>query len=330
MGTKIKEKDIKTELVNNKNAKEKRAKANNKKSEEKKEMINDVETKEKNKVVSDTEEGNNSKNKRFIDKIKDFIKKYYNFSIWKIVAYFIIYSFFGFIIETIFGVLTMGVLQSRQSFLYGPFCGIYGFGAVVMILALQPFKKNKYSLFFGGYIVGSIVEYVLSFLGEYFFHVIWWDYSNMPLNINGRICAFYSIFWGLLGIYLISHVNPLVDKLIAKIKGRLVIINLKVLEIVVSLFLVFDIGATVYALNAYFIRVVKENDINVWDREIIDAEYERIYGDEKRAEFIYKYFGNEKMLKTFPNLKISDNDGNIIYFDSLYKDIQTYYYKFRD
>ena len=64
-------------------------------------------------------------------------------TLWRIVAYFIIYSVAGFIIETIFGVLTKGVLESRKSFLYGPFCAIYGLGAVVMILCLQPFKKNN-------------------------------------------------------------------------------------------------------------------------------------------------------------------------------------------
>lgn len=47
-------------------------------------------------------------------------------SIWKLCAYFILYSFLGYIIETLFGILTKGVWESRQSFLYGPFCGIYG------------------------------------------------------------------------------------------------------------------------------------------------------------------------------------------------------------
>ena len=55
-------------------------------------------------------------------------------SIWRILAYFIIYSVLGYIIETVYGMITKGVWESRQSFLYGPFCGIYGLGAVVMIL----------------------------------------------------------------------------------------------------------------------------------------------------------------------------------------------------
>ena len=55
-------------------------------------------------------------------------------SIWRILAYFIIYSVAGYIIETLYGIVTKGVWESRQSFLYGPFCGIYGLGAVKSII----------------------------------------------------------------------------------------------------------------------------------------------------------------------------------------------------
>ena len=58
-------------------------------------------------------------------------------SVWRILAYFIIYSVVGYIIETIFGIITKGVWESRQSFLYGPFCAIYGLGAAIMIIFLQ-------------------------------------------------------------------------------------------------------------------------------------------------------------------------------------------------
>ena len=61
-------------------------------------------------------------------------------SIWRMLAYFIIYSVVGFIIETAFGFSTKGVIESRQSFLYGPFCAIYGVGAVIMISFLKRFK----------------------------------------------------------------------------------------------------------------------------------------------------------------------------------------------
>ena len=120
--------------------------------------------------------------------------KIFGYTIWRILAYFIIYSVLGYIIETLFGIVTKGTWESRQSFLYGPFCGIYGLGAVIMILSLQHFNQNNNRLFWGGFIVGSIIEYVVSWIGEVILNVKWWDYSNMPLNLNGRICVFFSIF----------------------------------------------------------------------------------------------------------------------------------------
>lgn len=257
-------------------------------------------------------------------------KGIFGFSIWRLLGYFVIYSILGYIIETIFGAVTKGVVESRKSFLYGPFCGIYGLGAIIMILGLQAFKKNNNTLFWGGFFIGSVVEYVVSLIGELIFHVIWWDYSNMPLNINGRVCVYFSIFWGSLGIYLVSYVNPKIDKLINFIKRKISTKALKILEITMVIFLVFDCLITGYALKVFFIRMVKENNINIGDTARIEREYEKIYSNEKLSNFIHKYFGNEKMIKTFPNLKLQDNNGNIVYFDSLLPDIQTYYLKISD
>lgn len=64
------------------------------------------------------------------------------YSIWRLLAYFIIYSVLGFVLETVYSAIFHGVWESRRSFLYGPFCSIYGVGAVVMIIFLQYFKKN--------------------------------------------------------------------------------------------------------------------------------------------------------------------------------------------
>lgn len=261
---------------------------------------------------------------------KDEKKKFtiFGFSIWRILAYFIIYSVLGYIIETLFGMVTKGVLESRQSFLYGPFCSIYGLGAVVMIVSLQYFNQNNNRLFIGGFIVGSIVEYIVSWYGDVFLHIKWWDYSNMPLNLNGRICVFFSIFWGLLAIYLISYVNPKIDKLINFIKSKISIKLLKIVTAVVTIFLFLDCLITGYALEMFFVRKVHENDLQVIGKEKIDARYEEVYSNEQVSDFIYKFFGDEKMIKTFPNLKTQDINGNMIYFDCYVGDIKPYYYKF--
>ena len=113
-------------------------------------------------------------------------------SIWRILAYFIIYSVVGYIVETIFGIITKGVWESRQSFLYGPFCAIYGLGAAIMIIFLHKYSKNYTRLFIGGFIVGSIVEYLVSWIGEMLLGVKWWDYSDMPLNIMEEYVSIFQ------------------------------------------------------------------------------------------------------------------------------------------
>ena len=231
-------------------------------------------------------------------------------------------------IETVYGIITKGVWESRQSFLYGPFCGIYGVGAVVMILSLQYFNQNNNRLFIGGFIVGSIVEYVVSLFGEYVLNTKWWDYSNMPLNINGRICVFFSIFWGLLAIYLMSYVNPRIDKLINWIKSKMSVGKLKVITIVIIAFLFIDCVLTGFAIKFFVIRKVHENDIQVSNKEQIDMAYDKIYNNEQLSNFIFKFWDDRKMTRTFPNLKTEDINGNIVYFDCYVGDIQPYYYKF--
>lgn len=249
-------------------------------------------------------------------------------SVWRILAYFIIYSVVGYIIETIFGIITKGTWESRQSFLYGPFCAIYGLGAAIMIMFLHKYSKNYTRLFIGGFIVGSIVEYLVSWIGEMSLGVKWWDYSDMPLNINGRICVYFSIFWGFLALYLIASFNPRIDRLINWIKSKLSVKALKVLTTTVTILLLIDCIATGIALSVFLVRMVHNYDLNVPNKEIIMQKYDDIYNDKKLSNFIYKYWGDKKMLKTFPNLKVQDSYGNMVYMDELLNDIKPYYYRF--
>lgn len=251
-------------------------------------------------------------------------------SIWRILAYFVVYSVAGFIIETIFGILTKGVLESRKSFLYGPFCSIYGLGAVLMILPLQKYKKNNYTLFFAGFFIGSIIEYMVSLIGELIFHIKWWDYSDQMFNINGRICVLFSLFWGLLAIYLMSDINPRIDKFIDFVKSKIPANYMKTVIIISIVFLSFDLGITAYALQMFSVRIIHENNLNVSNKQLMDNLYEKVYiNDQKQKDFIYKFFDDEKMIKTFPNIKIEDVDCNILFFRNYVKDIKPYYYNFR-
>lgn len=261
-----------------------------------------------------------------LDKTEKNIKEKDKFTIFgieapRIVAYFVIYSIIGFIIETLFGLVTKGVLESRKSFLYGPFCGIYGLGAIIMIIALRRFNKNNYTLFIGGFIVGSIIEYTISLIGEELFQIKWWDYSNMPFNINGRICVSFSIFWGILAIYLMSHLNPKIDRLIDKVNPKL----LKRIAIVAAILLLLDFLITSFALKMFFTRLVNDYDLELQNVDQYREVYTALYNNEDIKKIVDKYFSYEKMLHTFPNIKVTDKDGNIVLVADILNYIQPYY-----
>lgn len=251
-------------------------------------------------------------------------------SIWKILAYFIIYSFVGFIIETLFAMVNYSVFESRQSFLYGPFCGIYGVGAVFMYVILNKyFKENKHLLFFGGFIVGSIVEYVLSFLGEVILNVRWWDYSGRFLNLNGRICFLYSLFWGALGLYFMTVINPFVDKIIEFFKKKMNIKLLKISVLVIFIFLMVDCVVSGVALECYLTRQAIQNELDIPNKEQKLIEYEQIESNEKLSAIINKFWNDKKMVMTYPNLTITLSDGSIVKVREYLPEIKPYYYKFR-
>ena len=247
--------------------------------------------------------------------------------IWQIMAYFVIYSFLGFCLETVYGLLTKGVIESRQSFLYGPFCGIYGVGATIMILLLQYFKKNNYTLFLGGYIIGSFIEYLVSLFGEMMLHVKWWDYSNEPFNLNGRVCLFYSIAWGIIAIYLVGHFNPKVDRFIEKIRKKFPKYILPIISDIFTFLLLADCVISAVALNVFYSRLVYEYDLNIKDAYFYKQEYEDLLATNFWKEFTLKHFSNEKMLKTYPNLKFEDVEGNIIFAKDYLYEIKPYYIK---
>lgn len=243
----------------------------------------------------------------------------------RILMYFIIYSFLGFVVETIFGMLTKGVIESRKSCFYGPFCCIYGLGAAIMIPGLQKFKRNNWTLAIGGMIEGSIIEYAISWIGEILFQIKWWDYSNMPLNINGRICLLYSIFWGILALVLLRLVNPFIERTIERIPKKW----FDIITICGTIFLLFDLVFTSFGLKIFYTRFTKEHNLEFKGENILTVKEEVL--DKEGIKWLSdNVFTDEKILKTFPNIKFEDVNGNIIWVKDILNNIQPYYYKISD
>lgn len=222
------------------------------------------------------------------------MKQQSKITIHHIIWYVLLFSIAGLIIETIFAYVTMGVIESRKGLVWGPFCPVYGVGATILILLLNQYKQNYIKLFVYGSIIGNIIEYLLSYLLEAMYGTRFWDYAYIAGNLNGRICIKYSLFWGVLAILLIRIVKPWVDTLIDKIPNK----KRKIINIVVVTLFLLDVIATVWAINAYQKRVV------VQYYQIPKTTLPSL--KQKIEETI---FSNEMMLKTFPNLRYTDQEG---------------------
>lgn len=230
-------------------------------------------------------------------------------NIHQIIWYMIIFSIIGLIIETIFCYVTTGVIESRKGLVWGPFCPVYGVGATILIILLERYKDSYAKLFVYGSIIGNIIEYLLSYILEAMYGTRFWDYAFINWNLNGRICIKYSIFWGILAILLIKIVQPLINKLINKIPKN----KRKMIDITIVTFFLIDALATVWAVNTYQNRVESEY-YNVRQEQ---QEENIILNTKKKIEDTF--FSNEIMVKTFPNLRYIDNDGNEYYIRDIIK-----------
>lgn len=128
-------------------------------------------------------------------------------SFFDLYVYFMMYSFLGWLMESIYvSVKTKGLVN--RGFLSGPFCPIYGTGALLIVLTLTPVVKNLLLLFLGGFLIATVVEYLIGAALEKLFHATWWDYSKMPFNIKGRVCLERSAEWGLLSVFMMRVLQP--------------------------------------------------------------------------------------------------------------------------
>ena len=137
-----------------------------------------------------------------------------------LVFYFAIYSFLGWVMETIYASIAADKFVNR-GFLRGFFCPIYGIGAILIIAATGWAKS-----FLSGNIVSLLVGLLLSILLvtglEYFtglilekiFKIKWWDYSNEYGNIHGYICIKNSLLWGGLAFLLVHVMHPFTIELV--------------------------------------------------------------------------------------------------------------------
>ena len=203
----------------------------------------------------------------------------------KLVWVFLMSSFLGALIEMVFCRVTGGRWMNRSSVLYGSFSFVWGFGAVILTITLQRLagKADRY-VFLAGFIVGGAYEYLCSVFTELVFGTVFWDYSEMPLNIGGRTNVLYCIFWGLLAVVWVKVLYPPMSKGIEKIPA----LPGKILTWIVILFMVCNGVLTAAAMIRYTARQEAPTASNPVE-QFLDTRYD-----------------NEWMENRWPNMAIAE------------------------
>lgn len=214
----------------------------------------------------------------------------------KLFLLFIIYSFIGWIVEIVYNCFIHKKFVNR-GFLIGPYCPIYGFGAILVTIFLTQFRDNFIVAFVMSVFLFSILEYSTSYLMEKIFKARWWDYSDYKFNINGRICLETMIPFGLLGCFVIYVTDPL-------LKSLLLLMNPLIIDLVsFTLFVIFiiDLFVSLKIINSF-----KKTAVIFLKRDNTEEITKKV-----KAILLNKSVWTKRLMQAFPKVKAVIGNINI-------------------
>lgn len=181
--------------------------------------------------------------------------------IYRMINWFFMFSLLGYLLECV--VLTYENRKPvfNRGFGHGPFCIIYGFGALGAVWLLGPMSGSVVKLYFASMVMATVMELITAAMMIRLFGCLWWDYSKKPFNYKGVICLESSLAWGILGIIFVRFLNGFVYSLVGYVPDHIG----KRLALGLVLFYLLDF--------AYCIRVrMKASDA------VEDGEEEQVIG----------------------------------------------------
>lgn len=201
---------------------------------------------------------------------------------------FMIGAFLGDIVETLYCRVVGGVWMSRSSVVWGPFSVVWGLALVMASVMLRRDKgRSDRSIFVFGVIMGGVYEYVCSAVGELLFGVVFWDYSGFLFNLGGRINLLYCFFWGIAAVVWLRYGDPLVEKMMAKLRRHI----RPWMTITLAVVMAVNMTISALALARY------------------NARTDGIPPANHLEEVLDQRFGNERMERIYPNAKKADTVG---------------------
>ena len=213
----------------------------------------------------------------------DLISKYF--------ILFIMYSSAGWLVETLWVSWCNKKLVDR-GFLIGPYCPIYGCGAILIIIFLKRFSYSPILLFLITMLVCGILEYFTSWIMEKVFKARWWDYSHIRFNLNGRICMRNLIAFGVMGLAVTYLINPYFEKWVGFLNQE----HLHGLALI--LWTIFIADFVISTIVVYGFRKVTEK-IN---RESLEDNTEQIT-KMVRESLLQRSFFHRRFIEAYPKLE---------------------------
>ena len=171
---------------------------------------------------------------------------------------FIIFSFLGWIYECVYCAAKSKHWDNR-GFLFGPICPIYGVGilaAMIVFMDSGLFNGRDtewWKIYLLSAVGSAILEYSVSYILEKLFKAMWWDYSNVPFNINGRICLPATMGFGFAGVLCVKWIIPFISSYTIKLEAY-ALINESV-GLMLALVLGMDIALTIASLTSLLVTM---------------------------------------------------------------------------
>lgn len=197
---------------------------------------------------------------------------------------FMFYSFAGWLIEVIVSFFSHKKFINR-GFLIGPICPIYGTGAILLSAVLNR-AESPLAIFCVAFVGGALLEYGASYFMEKLFHVRWWDYSEKPVNLNGRICLSSIFSFGVAGIFIVEVMTPFLRQLFAGLPSSFILAT----AVALAVWLIFD-----FMLSLWLILGVRVT-VGTVARDATDEISTRV-----QEVLMNKGRLNRRLVKAFPN-----------------------------
>ena len=238
---------------------------------------------------------------------------------FEIITYFIIYSFLGWVMESIVRTVCEKKLINT-GFLHGPVCPIYGIGAIIMLLFLDNFENKPILLFFIAIVILTFWEYIVGVLLEKIFHTKYWDYSKQKFNFQGRICLTNSVCWGVLGVLFVKYIHPFIRSIISKVDASLmhyivsIVLIVMLVDMIVSIIKIKNIKSTleqIEKLNKEIkdklkeIRAMKKDTEKITSIENIQQLVEKLKKKRNRT-ILHLYRNVYRLKKAFPDINTKE------------------------